>query len=700
MKQFKKSIVDMFSCLTMAFIVGLCFIVLTAALSGCGGSVAIDQTGTPDDSVDSDSGQAGASGSAGSSDDDGGFAGSAGSTGGAGGSSGNSAGGSSGAAGAAGSSGSPGAGGTAGSGTAGMAGAAGSPDSDAGDAGTDALPEQDSGSDAGDADAGCEPRLVATWNTHYESTACPGDVAIQTLAFTLTAECHDMKVHQIALDLSTPDYANTDSTPFCKAPCASPDDWYFRNIMITSSTGVIIMYPIATPKQGASNQMARVEFTDDSFYMGAGESKLLILQMDVSDSFTSTLAETRYHANLLGVGVDVGNGDIPIVVQNTVDPNAYVKVKNSCEPSPLQVELLADTPESKIVVPSDAWYPFTKYTVTNSSDSEVSISHALVSDPGLSALWMVDFTAIEIRVNGAWWGQLTNGFGNPWQWQPANQPVVPPNSSITVEFFAKVTAPLPSSTSPGEGYVIPRSGDTPALQIVYLVDSNMEAAEIVPHEAPFMVLRKSKPTVTSLPLASNMLVNADIDLFKFQVTPDAAGPVALKQFSFMAEKNGPDFSVSQFRVRRGAVDMDPQSYYLVSSGYYGGGYNDLPSYVQSTELILMFTDEEYVAGSGSVYTIHGTVTGASPGSSLVTTMNRDAGYPELETVMTGQFFMPIPPLLYISEGTVNHIGQTMVWSDVSEIPHSASSDLATQSADWTNGYLVQGSFNAQVLAYN
>ncbi|OGL79241.1 hypothetical protein A3E39_00475 [Candidatus Uhrbacteria bacterium RIFCSPHIGHO2_12_FULL_60_25] len=562
----------------------------------------------------------------------------------------------------------------------------------------------DEGAVDGGTDGGCQPRLIAKLNQHFDTTVCPGDVAIQTLMFTLTAECQDMVVDRIMLKLASQDFAATDSTPFCAAPCTSPGDWYFRNLKLTTSTGVVLMGPIDTPSQHTSNDLAHLTFSD-SFTLKAGEFILLILQMDVSESFTSSLAETRYQAHLLGV--DVGDGNTPYVVENNVDPTKAVKVKQVCGASGLKVEEYS-SPLSRIVVSSADNGPvpvFTNYAVTNATNAAIAVDEVVIRQTNPNGS-MADLRKVFILGSSSV-GPIssldtdTTPGATPDQDLPVVLTfpvqgiegfVVPANETVFISLVARPAAPQPTSI-PGN---LARSGHTPALEIESMkANDGAITAEVVPHEAPFHQLRKTKPTITVLPLVPSgpVAIGVDQDLFKFQVTPDVNGSVSFVQIGLATDKTA-GLAVSDLRLRRGATDMDPSSVYVMGSGPGGA-----PLVASETvgKLLIKFPFEEYVAGSGSVYTLHGTVTYQVATTPSVITIGFDRT--PSTTPVTGSLHNPGGgPVYSVNPADAQYPYNTVpgwegvtLWSDLSEVPHS------TQSGDWTHDLYLEDLSQTQTL---
>ncbi|HWR00166.1 MAG TPA: putative metal-binding motif-containing protein [Candidatus Methylomirabilis sp.] len=547
----------------------------------------------------------------------------------------------------------------------------------------------DEGAVDGGTDGGCQPRLVAKLNQHFDTTVCPGDVAIQTLMFTFTAECQDMEVDRIMLQLVSQDFAATDSTPFCAAPCTSPGDWYFRNLKLTKSTGAGLMGPIDTPSQHTSNDLAHLTFSD-SFTLKAGESKLLILQMDVATTFTASLAETRYQAYLLGV--DVGDGNIPYVVENNVDPTKAVKVKQACG----TLSIVDDNhPASAIVVGGkDSWVPFARYKATVEYESAKidRVRVGLQSIPGGRAVG-ADFVEVAVASGGVVRGQDIFPSGAPYERDidlSSNPIMIPKDGSVAFELWGKMAAPIASSVATPTS---PRSGDVFSLTLMhdqttgewdanYVGKLNVRTTGDVSGERLYaasgansgniMVLRKSKPMFLMVPQSSTQLLNGvEVELAKFQVIADQAGLVGLIQVGFDARlSNG--ISVNGLRVYRGATMMIPdfEAEVHVQVSDFPDWQGFIPHWIQ-VELM----NEQTIVASGNVFSVRGTLQGVLSGMGAHTTFWRSYA-PANET----GWLVPGPNGWALYNGADTYM--RTLWTDMSELPHD------TTSVDWTTDTLV------------
>lgn len=259
---------------------------------------------------------------------------------------------------------------------------------------------------------------------------------------------------------------------------------------------------------------------------------------------------------------------------------------------------------------------------------------------------------------------------------------------------------MPSAV--GGWHEVARSGHTDALRLdgVSLASDppNVIQGNLGKINPPSMVLRKSVPTVSKQALPSNTLANMNQDLLKWQETADGAGCVAWKSKVFSVTKSV-GLTVSDLRLRRDGQDLYPSSYKVITWKVYTG---DGVTY-QAAENVLMadwakgtinvsLLGEEAVCGSGSVYTLHATVSGAVPGSTFdigVLALPSDGVVTTGSIQVVTNYSVGIKPIAELGDGQL--IGSWSTYSDLSEAPHSSEILFDGGSIDWFTGTLVPGS---------
>ncbi|MCK9361114.1 hypothetical protein M0Q28_02690 [Patescibacteria group bacterium] len=210
------------------------------------------------------------------------------------------------------------------------------------------------------------------------------------------------------------------------------------------------------------------------------------------------------------------------------------------------------------------------------------------------------------------------------------------------------------------------------------------------------VLRKTKPVVTRQALSSTTLTSGlDTDLYKFQVAADSAGSVGLKKVVFNWSKgdSNSSFNFQNLRLRKGSSDVADGDIDITSAtgvNFYTSG----PAVGETSgQIVIVFTNEETISGSGSVYTLHGTINGTvDSGDSLSLNFRRNSGAVVTTGYLTDAVFGGIrgPNINTSSSPDVSPDAEgTFVWSDNSEVPHSYASGTAGGSRDWTNDTYVE-----------
>lgn len=226
------------------------------------------------------------------------------------------------------------------------------------------------------------------------------------------------------------------------------------------------------------------------------------------------------------------------------------------------------------------------------------------------------------------------------------------------------------------------SGDTFRVGVTG-VDSYIGSARTRTSFEPIMgnefVIRKSRPFITRQGLPTATIRNgAEQDLYRFQVTAETTGPIAMKRFLMLINIPGSGM-VCNLRLRRGSVEMS-SSDYVINNGdtttcYFGG-----------SSVTVNFTNEETMSGSGNVYTLVGTPQGFAADGSFTVSFG-----PSDPVVRTEYLYRAGGPIIS------DLIGDCLTWSDLSEVPHSAALGTSGGSRDWTNGYLIDDLTQVQIL---
>lgn len=485
-----------------------------------------------------------------------------------------------------------------------------------------------------------------------------------------------------------------------------------------------------------------------------GTTKTLTILATLSSS-----ADTAFN-DAISVGIAANSGSTSQIQaqdqdSNTVTPtissvlNTGTNGQLTTTPSVKQTILNSGTitlqsesqPVTNIVIAGkDAWVPMAQYKLTSQYEAlnvdRVQVLASSTAGTGDNA----DYMAVAIASGGAVKGQDTLSAGSTGSRDidlSTNNLVVPKDASVTFQIWAKFNPTTASSTVSGATTTVARSGHTPAIGVNtstqtgewdsnYSGKFNIRATGAASGERVYtafvagtmgnvQVLRKSVPIVTKQSLSSTTLSNIDQDLIKFQIAADSAGSIAWKQVTFSYSKTSL-VALTNFRLRKGSVDLDTSTYAITSStnaadlvsGSLSVGNN-------SGQIIVAFKPgfEESISGSGSVYTLHATVSGAASGQSVTFTFVRETS----TTVVTG--YLANFGLGASATGTNNYVidtgvapaaaadasstamfAGTFVWSDNSENPHSPALGNATAggSRDWSNDLYVQDLTQSQTLS--
>jgi hypothetical protein len=350
------------------------------------------------------------------------------------------------------------------------------------------------------------------------------------------------------------------------------------------------------------------------------------------------------------------------------------------------------------------------------------------------------YTQIAVAVDGAvkGWDVLPSGSGKYKTIDFSSSPItVTRNTSANFQLWAKLAQSQASSTVGQATSGVARTGALAGLGIASGITSGDDAwnsdyndklniravgigsGNLVYATSSVMgqavsgnnfVVRKTKPTITRQTLSTTTLASGQqMDLYKFQVSADAGGALALKKvtFALTTTTSTGSLSLSNFRIRRGSTELPTTSVDIVD----GNGTNieagAISTSTTSKRVIVHFDNgsagsEEYVSGSGNVYTLVATVGGTLvAGDQVTTSLDRTndtalvaAGY--LTASASGSTPAPNLTAAAAPGGTVT--AADFIWSDISEIPHSDAVGASGGSYDWTNGYQVEDMTQSQSLS--
>ncbi|NMC51435.1 hypothetical protein GYA54_01755 [Candidatus Kuenenbacteria bacterium] len=162
-------------------------------------------------------------------------------------------------------------------------------------------------------------------------------------------------------------------------------------------------------------------------------------------------------------------------------------------------------------------------------------------------------------------------------------------------------------------------------------------------DANNMIVRKTKPTLSSVAMSSSILQNGTSKTIgKFNVTADAAGALYVKEFNFSLATGSAVNVVDVKMYKEGVTEMNATAVDTV-----GGSVS-----------IVLDTEEQIPAGSTVMFELKGTVSGAASGQSLAVSIKESALSSE-DQYATATNYTDLA--LYETGG--------LLWSDGSVSPH-------------------------------
>lgn len=214
----------------------------------------------------------------------------------------------------------------------------------------------------------------------------------------------------------------------------------------------------------------------------------------------------------------------------------------------------------------------------------------------------------------------------------------------------------------------------------------------------------SIPTVSAVDLTNSTLVNGQaLDLFKFTVTADANGSIAIKQLKFPTtwtdgESNNDTLEVESWKLYKNGTDINTT---VVISDEDGNDVEGTSGMLEAdgTLNVIWDTNEEVIsAGETVTYTLRGTPQGFDSDSDtgdedyfsiyLAGDTTLDTADICLEDSGAGEIWeLDNQVSSACTAASSNNTAYNFIWSDVSGESHDAS--VETGSGDWRIGYLVK-----------
>ncbi|MBP9863932.1 hypothetical protein KBC54_00590 [Patescibacteria group bacterium] len=228
----------------------------------------------------------------------------------------------------------------------------------------------------------------------------------------------------------------------------------------------------------------------------------------------------------------------------------------------------------------------------------------------------------------------------------------------------------------------------------------------VPVPSPASTVPVATPVITQMPIPgnpNNQVYNGDMDLYRFQVSvkpgANGANTIAWKQIMFNLGKS-PSMTISNFRLRRGNMEMNPSEYAIVNSDMMNidVGADLMNGAIASSTpqvyfLVVMKPGFEAMeTGSGNVYTIHANVAfnPAKLNNPIIGIALDRSSSTKIHGSLNSWSINPNLVQLQFVPGVSAWDMRSFIWSDVSAVPHGACVEGSgcTSSKDWWNAAYV------------
>ncbi len=476
--------------------------------------------------------------------------------------------------------------------------------------------------------------------------------------------------------------------------------------------------------QSPDTTLGTMNITNMNVSIPRGTSKTIVAKCTADSTVDGSL---DYYA----IGIVTAANDVTAEDQeaNQVTPTLSTQVTSNGGVTPVLIQTVRsggtltvspDSLRAATILVADGgavWQNLAQFKATAQYEA-VTIDRLTVTSSGDAA----NFTQVAVAMDGAvkGWTTLSSGVYSFKDIDLTGANItVPKDGSATFQLWGKLSNVVSSSSVSGATAGVARSGNTASLglgQFITTGDWDSNYANVLNLRANgaasgdriyavtttasnvgnTFVIRKTKPVITRQALSTQTLTaGLDMDLYKFQVSADAAGSVGLKKIVFNWSKGDADnsFYLSNFRLRKGSTDVASGDLAITSAtsvNYYTGSQGTAEA---SGKIVVVFTSEDTISGSGNIYTLHATVNGTvGSGDSYSLNFNRDS----TNTVSTGYLTDAVsnsmrgPNLDTSNGGEVGADAEgTFVWSDLSEVPHSTASSTNGGSRDWTQDTYVE-----------
>ena len=237
--------------------------------------------------------------------------------------------------------------------------------------------------------------------------------------------------------------------------------------------------------------------------------------------------------------------------------------------------------------------------------------------------------------------------------------------------ISKMTG-IPTNGVPGEGFTPSIASAKMTIKGVSGTSANFSSATTITF--PNYVMVKSQPTVTLSQTGDDVTTNTTYDLIDVAVSADSAGPIGLYKMTFKVATTAA--TVSDFEVYEGTTLVateDATATEGINVSYVDNNYTVVEVYFN--KLTLGGEMREIDAGETLTYTLRGTISGYTDSTSSVA------------TAILGDDAMASSAYDKNAVAVDAVDDDDFIWSDLA---YGGTSDTATTTVEWLNGFLVEG----------
>ncbi len=508
-------------------------------------------------------------------------------------------------------------------------------------------------------------------------------------------------------------------------------------------------------------------FSGLTLQVARGASKTLEVRCNADSTITQSAGDK------FAIGVD-SDSDISAQDEdgNSVTPTRATAVDTNATTSPTVAQTIKSSgtitiaansqPASTILVADGStWQVLARYSA-NALYEDATIDFIGVTSTGPAASFAQDGIAVAhstdplcrtYSVRGT--TSISSGVDQASEVDLSANPItVAKGSTSYVCLLAKLAATVPSSTN-ADTTAAPRSGNVVALGIPAgnfsiggtastIFTSALYSGKLAVRttgaasgervyqtasadiEGNSHIARRAKLVITSQNSGlSTTLASGQRSLYRAQIGTEG-GQASLKQLAFkVSVATTSAMTIGTFRVQKNGSDMNLSD--LEIQDAYGTNIENttvnvsLSTATATIMVLVRFTNEETVSGSGNTYTLMATVSGLSSttGDSINTALaqrtfsgsvstNAITGWLATSTAQLTIEGASTEPsgLLSIATSTApgaasaGDYGYAVLWSDMSEQPHYSNihDSGSSVSRDWTNEYLVDTISGSHVMS--